>query len=204
MRVMGVGGALCCACAYMAYANFGGAVHQRVHASPHQVYEAFAESFSDAEQGGVTEPRVGESVQYEVKLDEVRDKSIDLRFTLDAKEAGRLHLDFAPDGDDQTMITGTVDADQHLIYDKLGSHAGSIPNSPALAFNLGLKSMLEKAAEKIEKGEPLGRAIDGFEMRHEEYSDSARRAAEYRRQREATEPMVDPDAAARRYLNQRY
>jgi hypothetical protein len=202
---MMMGGAACCACAYLAFAGFGGPVHQQVHAPPERVYSAFSETFANAEQSGIAEAEPGHPVAYQVLVDKVADKSIDVTWTIEGKEAGRLHLGFEPEGAGGTMITGTIDADTQKIRDTFHGSSGAFPSSSAFAMNAGLSTMLAEAAGKIENGEPLGSfgkrmdVSNGGQVGRPSNSSYADRT----RQRAATRPMLDPNADAARYLNRR-
>lgn len=195
-----MGGALCCGCAYMAFAGFGGPVHQVVHAPPGQVYSAFSESFANAEQSGIAEAEPGHPVAYQIDVDKVVDKSIDLTWTIEGKEAGRLHLGFEPDGEGDTKVTGLINADTQKIRDTFHGSSGAFPSSSAFVMNAGLSTMLAEAAQKIEKGEPLG-SFGRMDISDRGYGQSTSRYADRARQRAATRPMLDPNAEAARYLN---
>jgi hypothetical protein len=186
----------------LAFAGFGAPVHQAVQAPPDRVYSAFSETFANAEQSGIAEAEPGHPVAYQVLVDKVVDKSIDVTWTIEGKEAGRLHLGFEPEGAGGTMITGTIKADTQKIRDTFHGSSGAFPSSSAFVMNAGLSTMLAEAADKIEKGEPLGsfgRRTDISERGQVGRPSSS--YADRARQRAATRPMLDPGADAARYLN---
>jgi hypothetical protein len=198
-----MGGALCCGCAYMAFAGFGGPARQLVHASPDKVYSAFSESFSNVEQSGIVKSESG-PVAYQVEVEKVADRSIDVVWDISGDEAGHLHLGFAPDGKGNTMVTGTVKADAQKIRDTLGYSAASFPTGSSFAMDAGLSTMLADAAKKIEDGEPIGAFGKRIDVSDGDWSRTGRNYAEEARQREATRPIVNPDADARKYLHHDY
>jgi hypothetical protein len=198
-----IGGPLVCVCAYMALGGFGGPAGQVVHASPDKTYSAFADSFSDIEQSGIVESKGG-PVAYQIEVNRVRDKSIDVVWEISGEKAGHLRLGFAPQGQNDTYVSGTMIADSQKIRDTLGYSTAGFPDAPAFVMNVGLKSILSDAAKKIEDGMPLDKFGKRIAVSNGDRSASGRNYADEARQRAATQPMLDPDADARRYLHRGY
>jgi hypothetical protein len=196
MRAVVFGVPLICACAYVAFAGLGRPAEEVVHAPPAKVYSAFADAFSDTEQSGVTEVH-GQSVAYQITVDEVEDKSIDVVWEIAGEKAGHLRLGFAPNGENDTTVTGSITADAQKM-DEIFRHGSSgVGDTPAFVMNVGLRSALSDAGKKIEDGIPLAKWGQRVDSANERSADEARHRA-------ATKPMIDPDAEARRYLHQGY
>jgi hypothetical protein len=190
-----------CGCACMGYWGLGGPAGQVVHAAPDKVYSAFEDGFSDAEQSGVVQAN-GQSVAYQIEVEKVRNKSIDVIYEISGEKVGHLHLGFAPEGQGDTMVTGTIVANAQKIHETLGYSTTGFPDSPVV--DLGLAPMLSDAAKKIEEGMPLGKFGKRIDASNGDCGSSCRNYADEARQRAATRPMVDPDADARRYLRPSY
>jgi hypothetical protein len=186
---------------------------QVVHKDPAVVYAAFDSAFGDAVEQG-NSGSAAEDGQVST-IERVPNKSLDLKVMMDGRQAISMRFGFEPiNGGAETRLTGDIDVDQDLLRASLRKKHGSdaaLPNIPDFAFKMLMQKLLSEAANDIEHGEPLSGARRSLAMASEPQEASTdpaeRRYQEEWKQRQATqpisnaEPMVDPDADARKYLS---
>jgi hypothetical protein len=204
MRAIAIPAVLACGCAYVAYDHMAGPPTQLVHASPDAVYSAFSDAASDLEQGGTVEQGNGQYVAYQVIVDKVPGKSIDASWLIGGNEAGHLHLDFSAADQGATRVAGKVDFDKEKFRDAFRGHGEIYKVMPLVQEDWELRTALRTAAEKIE----AGKAIASFSIQpgtpENDWSPAQQRAYSSQQMRNATKPMIDPAADARKAMGRSY
>jgi hypothetical protein len=190
-----------------------------VKKSPAQVYAAFSEL---AAQGTVTPPdQAGPGPRISLRVDKVQDRSIHYEIQLDRRPVLAADLAFAAAGDDgrQTRLTAELDVDVQAIGAAFQAETG-LQTDAGVALSLvsdriidsQFARLMDHMADDIEAGRPLPplRARDMGVREASARADSdpwLRRARAEARQEAASRPMtdarpmLDPNRAARDYLN---
>jgi hypothetical protein len=197
------------------YAMSGGRadVERVVHRPPHQVYQAFSDSFGS--EGTVVQQEVHESDGLNGTLTATvtkkTDKMVELDATIDNTQMFKLAVRFAPaDDGTTTKLSADVAMDGRLM-------ARGGPTPPQLlvdrATKMAAEYAIDNAIKDIEAGRPI-KPIGLNGMRSMSADSAYRGAGEMVAQphlqqpgesrivpRQSTAPMVDPNAAARHYMN---
>jgi hypothetical protein len=178
---------------------------QLVHKDPATVYAALDESFSaavDAGNSGIAAQR-GQTTTIE----RVPGKSLDLKVVIEGKQALRLTFGIEPEnGGSDTRLSADIDVDQEVLRASIRKTAGgdvAMPTMPSFAFDLAMQKMLKGIAAKLERGEPLGSGRHALAMANPSSGMEGgwgERDFERPISTSSAAPMVDPNAAAERYL----
>ncbi|HKX91852.1 MAG TPA: hypothetical protein VJM15_05430 [Sphingomicrobium sp.] len=180
---------------------------QIVKKDPETVYAALDSAFSDA----VADGNHGAAAEHGqvTTIDRDPGKSLDLKVMIEGKQAVRMRFGVEPaNGGADTRLTGDIDVDQAVLRESIREQGGDdakLPAIPSFAFDMAMKKVVAEIGKKIEAGEPLGGSRSTLAMATSpdpSPSASESRWEQRRRQEAATRPMVDPDADARKYLNQ--
>lgn len=188
---------------------------QLVKKDPPAVYAAFADTYSLGAMGGASQYSDLWHGGMQNFVEKTSDTTLDVVTKFDGKTATAVHFIFTPqDGGKTTLVEADVTVDQAVMHNALaGSAKANLGNLPESAFVAGMQRMLAKYARRIEEGAPLNDPGQGwmtgkvdpppefYEGMPEEQLAEIRRVQEEERQDAVTAPMVDPDAAARNYLN---
>lgn len=191
-----------------------------VHKPPEAVYAAVASAFANAEQSDVIPAKDGNSIAFQVMVEREPGSRIESILLVGGEQAGSVEFTFSPTTDEEgrpaTKMTGEVDVSTSVLQ----KHFADGPNEdigriPEFAFDMAMKQAMAEMAEKIENGVPLDGPSQSFaEMRfanrmQDSTSHSQREWAQSQQMREATRPTqearpsMDPNEAARKYLDGR-
>ncbi|HEX6740904.1 MAG TPA: hypothetical protein VF079_03805 [Sphingomicrobium sp.] len=178
---------------------------QIVRKDPSTVYSAIDGAFSEiADQGN--NGRAAEHGQV-TTIERVANKSLDLTVTIEGKQAMHMRFGVEPEkGGAETRLTGDWEIDQKVLRDAVRKEGGDVamPTLPNFVLDAAMKKLLSEMGEKIEAGEPLDTSSHSFAMTSSPQSlptsDYERRYREQQAQRQASAPMMDPDAAARNFM----
>lgn len=193
---LGVGGA-----ALTGGAIGGGHDAERMVARPPaEVYAAIA-SMSEE---GVMERGAEEgspAMRFEVKKEP--GKAVHYIFAIDGKTVGTVDLGVAPDKDGTaSRLTADFELDQSALRKLDPGGPQDLPNLPKGLITIALSEQLGEMAAKIEAGTPLERIgpdrLDAWNGRGSGGGETQETASG---PLGSTEPMVDPNEAARNYLN---
>jgi hypothetical protein len=204
MRKLLIGPALT-AVGYATGAYYGADAEQLVHKKPAAVREAVEQSLSDRE--GTMELEDGKPVPYKVKLDrDLGDDRLVAHLMMDGREGAAADIGFTPQGGGEaTLMAVKVHADHAVLREALaGTAKARLAYAPDWMLNLTLKPVLRQLSQQIEAGEALGDPMRGGQSEAEWESSlppEKQQQLQQWRQYDATRPMTDPDADARRYLN---
>jgi hypothetical protein len=180
---------------------------QIVKKDPETVYAALDSAFSDA----ISEGNNGAAAEHGqvTTIDRDPGKSLDLKVMIQGRQAVRMRFGVEPaNGGADTRLTGDIDVDQAVLRESIREQGGDdakLPAIPSFAFDMAMKKVVAEIGQKIEAGEPLNGSRSTLAMAttpEPSPSASESRWEQSRRQEAATKPMVDPDADARKYLNQ--
>ena len=207
------------ASAAAALAGCGGSgVNQLVEKDRDSVYALFEIAYRSAEhkEQSIVD---GKPVEVEVKVDGKEDEWLDAVALQDGAQIGRIRLEFSEAASGKhTVVHGSVEMDQELFQKIAGNDEWTVPFKQHV-LDAGLKAGLQSAAAQIEQGGAMasGNPFDAARLaairtEQKAYNPEAdprmRRAQAKMDQYAATQPtaeakpMVDPNEAARAYLEQ--
>ena len=203
---LGVGGA----------ALFAGAdspdFDRTIKRSPAAVYAAFS---ALGDEGESPADPIGFAGQVTHRIDKVRNESIRYELRFDGHPVVEIDLAFEPvDEGRSTRMTAEIDLDKRQLGQLIEIDAGmAMTLVPDSFFDQRFAEMLEHMVQDVEEGRSpswMGMGQSGMQWRHNSQASVAARQAQAesaRRQAAAPmvrpEPMVDPNQAARDYLNGR-
>jgi hypothetical protein len=200
LAVIGVGGA--------AVFGTGGHDYSRViHRPPNEVYAAFSAVAPEGQRtenmpGSATERFTGRVVKDSLK-------SIRFQFLIGSASVTDVTLGFEPADDGKsTLVNGDIDVDQQRIADAIhDEQAVKIAMVPDKIFELGFGRMMDDAAQRVEAHQSLPPFHIADQWQSGNQGNSRWEREEAQRQAAApttsAAPMVDPNQAARDYLNQK-
>ena len=179
---------------------------QVVHKDPATVYAAIDSAFSAiADQGN--NGLAAERGQV-TTIERLENKSLDLKTSIGGKQALHIRFGFEPGKiASETRLTGDWEIDQQVLRDSVRKEGGEVamPNLPGFVLDAAMKKLLSEMATKIDAGEPLDTSShSALAMTSSPQSlpasDWERRYRDQQAQRQASAPMMDPDAAARNFM----
>jgi len=177
---------------------YGADAEQLVHKPPSSVRAAVGEAIANARSG--TMPlEGGRPLNYELRIDRISDEQMVVTMMMNGKQGAETRLHFAPqNGGKDTLITAKVHTDHAVLREALaGTSKEKLGYAPDWVFNLTIRPLLQKFAEQTEQDEAMGSPGDwGAQLSPEQ----ERQMQEWQ-QYSATRPAVDPNDAARDYLN---
>ena len=192
-------------CGYAAGAYYGADAEQVVRKSPDAVQSAIEQVVANRE-SGTFEPEGGKPIPYQLKLDDhALGEPLVVRMTMNGHEGVVAHIRLTPQANGEaTLMAVQVHTDHAVLRDALaGSSKAKLAYAPDWMLNLTAKPVLQKLAEQIESGEALGDPMQGFQSEADWESslpqDQQKKVQEWR-QYDASRPMTDPSADAKRYL----
>ena len=174
---------------------------QVVRKRPATVYANLSSAIAVSPLSGTMQLEGGKPVPYQVRVDRTPGERLVLHLLLDGREAGQIDVAFTPEnGGEATLMTAKVDSVGKVIREELaGTDKAKLGYAPDWVFNFAIGRTLKELAAQIEQGtlmaQPTGSFMGGGAMTAEEQK---RRDAW--RQYDASRPMVDPNAAADRYM----
>lgn len=184
-----------------------------VKRSPAQVYAAFS---ALAQQGTVTPPgQNGKGPRIAFRVDKVDGRSIHYEIQFNERPAVQVDLAFAAagEGGTQTRLTGELNLDTSALGNAFETDAGiALPLLQDRVVDASFARFMDQLVDDLDAGRPL-RPLRASDMGVREVTTNLdetprmRRARAEAQQREAARPMsdarpmVDPDRAARQYLN---
>ncbi|HZU52066.1 MAG TPA: hypothetical protein VE968_09355 [Sphingomicrobium sp.] len=185
---------------------YGADAEQLVHKSPAQSYAAIEQALGSMKTSGMTSFEGGTPEQYEIKVDRTLDEKLIVTLFFNGRQGAEAQMDFVPeDGGKSTVIKAHIHADRSVLRTALaGTDKARLAYAPDWMLNLSFKPLLQQVAAQIEQGQAA--RIDGLSEADAEAQWEANLTEEQRddvarwRQSEATQPAVDPDAAARNYM----
>ena len=182
-------------------AHYGASAQQVVHKSPEETYSGVVRALDNIPARGTTSFEGGKPLPYALDIERDQDRQLIVHVLFDGKEGGRTELDFTPQGGD-TLVTATAHGDRTVLSTALAGTAQSrLAYAPDWMLNLlAIRPLLKQLGEQIEKGQPV--VIAGMSEADWESSlppDQQKQVQDYR-QYEASAPTMDPDAAARNYM----
>jgi hypothetical protein len=203
MRKLLIGPALLGA-AYAGGSYYGADAEQAVHKAPDVVRDAVEQAASD--RSGTIELEGGKPVPYETKVERADDGALAVRVMMGGRQAAVTDVAFlAQNGGNDTLMTVKIHTDHAVLREALaGTSKARLAYAPDWMLNLTARPVLSKLAERIDKGEAVGDPMHGFQPQADwEASlppEKQRKVQEWR-QYDASRPMVDPDADAKKFLN---
>ncbi len=213
MRLMSVAAAAAVSLGLSGCAGGGGA--QLVHKDPTTVATSFTAAFALGAMNGASQYSDQWHGGMQTFVERSGDSKLDVVTKFDGVTASEAHFTFTPeDGGKATLVRADVAVDQTVMHKAFaGTPREQIGNLPQSAFAQGMQRQMAKYAERIEAGTPLILASEGwmtgagdlpeefYEGMPPEMRAEVRRHDEEERQQNLTAPMVDPNAAAERFMN---
>lgn len=193
-------------CGYAAGSYYGSDAEQVVRKSPDVVQSAIEQVVANRD-SGTLEPEGGKPVPYELKLDDhAPGEPLVVRMTMNGREGVVAHIRLTPEANGEaTLMAVQVHTDHSVLRDALaGSAKARLAYAPDWMLNLTARPVLQKLAEQIESGEALGDPMRGFESEADWESSlpqDQQKKLQAWRQYDASRPMTDPGADAKRYLS---
>lgn len=183
---------------------YGAKADQVVHKPPSLVRAAVSQAIADNREGTVS-LEGGKPLAFALQLDTISDEEMVLRMMMNGKPGVETHLSFAPqNGGGDTLITAKVHTDHVVLREALaGTSKEKLGYAPDWVFNLTIRPLLQKFAEQVERGEasqPMQNLASRADWEAQLQPEQQRELQEWR-QYDAARPMVDPNAAARDYVN---
>jgi hypothetical protein len=203
MRKFLIGPALLCA-SYAGGSYYCADSEQLVHKSPDEVRDAVEEAASN--RGGTMELEGGKPVPYETKVERKDDGGLIVRIMMNGKQAAETDVAFLPQsGGKDTLMTIRIHTDHAVLREALaGTSKARLAYAPDWMLNLTARPVLRQIAGQIEQGAAVGDPMHGFQSEADWESslppDKQREMQEWR-QYDASRPMTDPDADAKRFMN---
>jgi hypothetical protein len=191
---------------YLAGSIYGADTEQLVHKSPSVTYAAVEQALGNIRQSGSTFFEGGTPVAYELKVDHTLDQRLVVTLYFAGQQGAQADLTFTPQNDGKdTLITGRIHGDHSVLRTALaGTSKARLAYAPDWMLNLTARPLLRQLAGQIEQGQAVGDPIHGFQSEADwEGSlppDKQRQMQEWR-QYDASRPMTDPDADAKRFMN---
>ena len=213
-----------CVCAggagFWALTGAGPDAEAIVHKPPEAVYSAVASAFANSEQSDVLPGKDGNSVAFQVMVEKEPGSRIESILLIGGEQAGSIEFTVSPTTDVKgapaTKLTGEVDVDTKVLQKHLGDGPNEdIGRIPEFAFDMAMKQAMVEMADKIENGVPLDSPSTSFAAmransrmqdstsRHERDWAQQSQMREAVRPTQAAKPSMDPNAAARKYLDGR-
>jgi hypothetical protein len=202
LKLLGVAAAGALALALSGCALGGADATQVFHEKPDVVYDAFVTAWSSTNNDSIGE------VPVEVETEKTPNQKLDVKVLINHEMATEVHFAFTPQKDGaETLVKANVSVDQAVMRKAFaGTESGArFANVPDFAYRMAMQRMLEKWASRVDSGMPM---TDGYATAFAkpsevdpDYAVQESRYEQRRKQEKASEPMVDPDANARRYLN---
>ena len=188
---------------------------QLVKDDPSTVSKAFAEAFSEGAMGGASRYSNLWHGGMQTFVEKQSDDQLDVITKFDGKTASEVHFTFAPqDGGKATLVDADVSMNTAIMAKAFtGTPQERLAGLPEAAYVNGMQRMMSKYAQRIEGGMPLTRPEEGWQtaamephpefyegMPEDQLAEIRRHDAE-ERQQAVSQPMMDPNEAAKRYMS---
>jgi hypothetical protein len=191
---------------YAAGSYYGADAEQAIHKSPAVTYAAIEDALASMRTSGTTFFDGGTPMPYSLKLDRTPDAKLVVTLFFAGKEGADAEITLVPqNGGNDTLVKANIHANRSVLRTALaGSDKARLAYAPDWMLNLSLKPLLNELATEIEEGRSArvaGLTEADAEARWEaNLTDEQRAGVAQWRQYQATEPVLDPDAAARNYI----
>lgn len=190
---------------YVAGSIYGADAEQLVHKTPSATYAAVENALAGVRESGMTSFDGGTPIPYELKIDRSLDQRLTLTLYFNGRQGAEANVTFVPrnDGKD-TLMAAKVHSDHAVLRAALaGTNKAKLAYAPDWMLNLTFRSILQQLAQQIEQGGTASAATFGFDPGQQEAQWEANLTPEQRQQvadwqqYQASQPALDPDAAAR-------
>ena len=184
---------------------YGADARQIVRKPPGVVRAAIGEAFAGPREASVT-LEGGRPLAYALHSEHVADDALRVTLTMNGRQGAETLLSFAPADDGAaTLITAKVDADGAVLREALaGTAQAKLGYAPDWVFNLTIRPLLRQLAAEIEGGAAVSDPLQGGGSAQAAWeaqlAPEEQRAVQTWRQYDAARPAVDPDAAAREFM----
>jgi hypothetical protein len=191
---------------YAAGSYYGADAEQLVHKGPGSVRAAIEQAV-DSRGGGTMDLEGGKPVPYELKIDDgASDEHLVVRMLMDGREGAATDIHLTPqENGEATLMAVKVHTDHAVLRQALaGTSKARLGYAPDWMLNLTIRPVLQQLAAKIESGDALGDPMHGFQSQADweaSLPPEQQKQMQEWRQYQASRPMTDPNADAKRYLN---
>lgn len=180
---------------------------QLVHKSPRVTYAGIEQALDNLPSSGKTFFEGGNPVPYEIKIDRIADQQLKVSLYFAGQEGAQAELDFIPrnDGKD-TLVVTKIHSNHSVLRTALaGTDKAKLAYAPDWMLNMSVRPVLQQLAAEVEKGAAadfgMSEADSGPEPQPYAANEQPDLVSEAQ-QEEATRPLVDPDADAKRHMNE--
>jgi hypothetical protein len=192
--------------AYAAGAYYGADAEQLVRKSPETTYASVEQMLGNLPASGTTGFEGGTPIPYQLRIDRTPDERLVATLSFGGRDGASADFRFAPAGDGQaTLVIAKIHGDHAVLRQVLsGTSKAKLAYAPDWMLNLTARPLLRQLAAQIEKGEGGNSTLPGFQSQADweaSLPPDEQQQLQAWHQYEATKPVVDPNAAARKYLN---
>jgi hypothetical protein len=202
VRKLLIGPALTGVC-YLAGSYYGADAEQLIHKSPEATYQGVNEWLDNIGSSGTTSFEGGKPTPYEIQVDRTSGQHLIVHVLFDGKEGASTDLDFvSQDNGKSTLVKARAHGDTAVLSSALsGTAMARMAYAPDWMLNMfTLRPLLQKVGDQIQQGEPA--SYDGQSAGQEPVLNAEQQSQRQQwQQYSATQPSVDPNADADRYLN---
>ena len=186
---------------------YGRDSEQLVLKSPGETYAGVEQALDSMPRSGTTSFEGGTAMPYEVRIDRQPEQQLLVTVLFAGRQGASAELDFAPrNGGSATLLTAKIRGNHSVLRSALaGTSEARLAWAPDWALNLAARPLLRQVAAEIEQGAeaqivPQMTQADAEAQWEQNLTDEERQGLQQYNQYEATQPTVDPDAAAANYM----
>jgi hypothetical protein len=194
---------------YAAGTYYGADAEQLVHKDPNLTYASIDQALGNIRPSGTTSFEGGTPVPYEIKVDRTGGEKLQIGLFFAGKEGANADVRFIPqNGGHDTLVRAQIHGDRSVLRGVLaGTDKERLAYAPDWMLNLSFKPLLQQVASQIEHGEVAQlKEVSPAEAQarwEANLSEEERGGLAQWRQYQATQPAVDPDAAAQNYTDRK-
>lgn len=190
---------------YLAGSYYGADAEQLIHKSPEATYQGVSDWIDAMGSSGTTSFEGGKPTPYEIQVDRTSGQHLTVHVLFDGKEGGITDLDFIPqDGGKSTLVKARAHGETSVLSSALaGTAMARMAYAPDWMLNIfTLRLLLQKVGGQIEQGDPASSDDDQSTAAQQPVLNAEQQNEQQEwQQYAATQPSVDPNADANRYLN---
>ena len=188
---------------YLAGSYYGADAEQLIHKSPDATYQGVSDWIDAVGSSGTTSFEGGKPTPYEIQVDRTSGQHLTIHVLFDGKEGGTTDLDFVPQDDGKsTLVKAKAHGETSVLSSALsGTAMARMAYAPDWMLNMfTLRPLLQKVSGQIEQGEPT--SDDDQSSAQQPVLNAEQQSQQQQwQQYAATQPSVDPNADANRYMN---
>ncbi|HEV2595860.1 MAG TPA: hypothetical protein VGU01_11725 [Sphingomicrobium sp.] len=194
---------------YAAGSYYGSDAEQVVHKDPSFTYAAVNQAVGNIRPTGETSFDGGTPFPYEIRVDRTPGEKLQIHLIFAGKQGAEADISFMPvEGGHDTLMRTQIHAERSVLRSVLaGTERARLAYAPDWMLNLSFRPLLQQIVRQIEQGEIAqfedvspGEAQAQWEAN---LGDQERAQLAEWRQYQATQPAVDPEAAAQKSMDRK-